>query len=481
MGGIDIKAINSFHEFAQHHGHYGPDSLRFPVSQYKEHGLLNTLCTMDQMAYGSQLADARNIGATEAQSWHEVSAIPMKDLVTLDVILLHKTDITARTEPLTHPLAHPLAGATEAQRWRKVSSIPMKDPVTLDVILLHNTDITARTEPLTHPLAHQLAGATEAQSWHEVSAIPMKDPVTGTDVILLLQTDITARTELEMRMAALTEVQLTMLEQMFPRHVLEFMLGPGSHATDQQGHLATSHSDVTILFMDIVGFTSMSKEVQPEKVMQYLNNLFTLFDVLVDNYKVYKVETAGDCYIVAGGLMRYDEEGFLAVDKAPDARTGALQAMEFAKAMLRCAKTVLMPHNNEPTKVRVGMHTGPVVTGLIGMKLPKFSVFGDTMNTASRMESTCRMGAIQVSELTGKLLGDTHTFEPTGGVEVKGKGMMNTFIWSPDKNPSENYSSLTKIEQTISTMHSRNEDNTKFRNQQADLASRPRAGPYGTV
>ena len=82
------------------------------------------------------------------------------------------------------------------------------------------------------------------------------------------------------------------------------------------------------------------------------------------------------CRSVAGSLMSIDEEGFLALERHADALAGAEKVMAFAKAMLRCAKTVTMPHNGQPTQVRVGLHTGPVVTGLIGTKLPKFSIFG---------------------------------------------------------------------------------------------------------
>ena len=104
------------------------------------------------------------------------------------------------------------------------------------------------------------------------------------------------------------------------------------------------------------------------------------------------METAGDCYIVAGSLMRQDKDGFLVLNQEGDAASGAENVMRFAKAMLRCARMVMMPHNGQPTIVRVGLHTGPVVSGLIGTKLPKFSIFGDTMNTASRMESTSKPG-----------------------------------------------------------------------------------------
>ncbi len=88
-----------------------------------------------------------------------------------------------------------------------------------------------------------------------------------------------------------------------------------------------------------------------------------------------------------------------------------------------------MPHNGEPVVIRIGLHTGPCVSGLVGTKLPKFSIFGDTMNTASRMESTSKPGHIQVSASTWELLAECEEWQATGGVEIKGKGKMDTFFW----------------------------------------------------
>ncbi|GFH23361.1 guanylate cyclase domain-containing protein, partial [Haematococcus lacustris] len=171
--------------------------------------------------------------------------------------------------------------------------------------------------------------------------------------------------------------------------------------------LATHHECVTIMFTDIVGFTAFSKECTPGQVMSFLNELFSKLDALLDKHNVYKVETAGDCYIICGGLLDEDEDGFQAV-----------------------AATVMMPNTGEPVVLRAGLHSGPVVSGLVGSRLPKFSLFGDTMNTASRMESTSLPGRIQVSQTTYELLRDPRPsrWHPTGGVEVKGKGLMHTFL-----------------------------------------------------
>eukprot|EP00798_Chlamydomonas_sp_ICE-L_P012586 gene12586-15810_t len=209
------------------------------------------------------------------------------------------------------------------------------------------------------------------------------------------------------------------------------MCGDAEEQGKTYGSLARSHEQVTILFMDIVGFTTMSKSVASAAVLDFLNRLFTLYDGLCDKHNVHKVETAGDCYIVSCGIMERDEnDGFVKVSTKHDPSKSAANVLGFAKDMLRISKLVNMPHNSKPVTVRIGMHTGSVVSGVIGTKLPKYSVFGDTMNMASRMESTANHGGIQVSADTYSLLqsaGSTDTWKPTGGIEVKGKGIMETF------------------------------------------------------
>ena len=126
----------------------------------------------------------------------------------------------------------------------------------------------------------------------------------------------------------------------------------------------------------------MAEQVEPQVVMTFLNQLFTVFDSLCDMYGAQKVETAGDCYIAAAGILNADQEGFAVVDNEgatssfQDPVVGARRVMSLAKAMMAGSKTVQMPHNGEPVSIRIGMHTGPCVSGLIGTKLLKFSIFG---------------------------------------------------------------------------------------------------------
>ncbi|PNW88459.1 hypothetical protein CHLRE_01g030500v5 [Chlamydomonas reinhardtii] len=276
-------------------------------------------------------------------------------------------------------------------------------------------------------------GPVQEECWHDISAIPLLDPVLDKQVILLLQTNVTARVELENRLADLTDAQLGMLEQLFPRHVIEYMLSH-KHGYNSRNltHLANHHDDVIVLFTDVVGFTSMSKEVEPSEVMHFLNELYTIFDDLVDLHDLYKLDTVGDCYIVVAGLTMQDDDGFTCTVQGDNEQRlqHAQVMMDFAKAILRESKQVLMPHNHAPVQIRIGIHTGSLASGLVGPKMPKFTLFGDTMNTASRMESTCKPGCVQVSELFAQLL-PLEDWEDTGGVEVKGKGHMQTYLWTP--------------------------------------------------
>uniref|UniRef100_A0AAQ4QA32 Guanylate cyclase n=1 Tax=Gasterosteus aculeatus aculeatus TaxID=481459 RepID=A0AAQ4QA32_GASAC len=181
---------------------------------------------------------------------------------------------------------------------------------------------------------------------------------------------------------------------------------------------AEAFDSVTIYFSDIIGFTAMSAESTPLQVVTLLNDLYTCFDAIIDNFDVYKVETIGDAYMVVSGLP---------------VRNGKLHGREVARmslALLDTVKSFRVRHRaNQQLRVRIGIHSGPVCAGVVGLKMPRYCLFGDTVNTASRMESNGEALRIHVSEATREVLKEFNCFqlEYRGEIEMKGKGSMKTF------------------------------------------------------
>jgi adenylate cyclase len=177
--------------------------------------------------------------------------------------------------------------------------------------------------------------------------------------------------------------------------------------------IADHFDEVTILFADIVGFTPRASQFPPRDVVKYLNRVFSQFDRLAEKYRLEKVKTIGDAYMVAGGM--------------PDPRVGhAADVANMALEILEVTSGLSAELKDELT-VRVGIHTGPAVAGVIGTRKLFYDVWGDTVNTASRMESHGTAGKIQVTEDAKRVLGDAFQFESRGKVEIKGKGTMELY------------------------------------------------------
>lgn len=178
----------------------------------------------------------------------------------------------------------------------------------------------------------------------------------------------------------------------------------------QPGVIADGFEGVTVLFADIVGFTVLSERIPPAEVVKLLNELFSAFDEMAQRHGLEKIKTIGDAYMVVGGLPIWRPDHASAVAK---------MALEMRDSVARLRGGQL--------KVRIGMHSGPVVAGVIGTAKFSYDLWGDTVNTASRMESHGLPGLIHITESCRRELGDEWEIEPRGNIEVKGKGPMQTF------------------------------------------------------
>jgi len=183
---------------------------------------------------------------------------------------------------------------------------------------------------------------------------------------------------------------------------------------DHPGTIADGFAEVSILFGDIVGFTPLSKTVSPERLVEILNELFSRFDALAEKHGVEKIKTIGDAYMVCSGL--------------PVPRSDHAEALaEMALDMLRA----VTEHNRQfgtTLNMRIGINSGPVVAGVIGLKKFIYDLWGDTVNAASRMESHGVPGGIHATAATAELLRGRYELEDRGVIEVKGIGKMNTFL-----------------------------------------------------
>jgi class 3 adenylate cyclase len=180
------------------------------------------------------------------------------------------------------------------------------------------------------------------------------------------------------------------------------------------GTIADGFAEVSVLFADIVGFTKLSAHRPPQRVVELLNELFCHFDDLAGQLGLEKIKTIGDCYMVAAGL--------------PEPRPDHAEAIaQMALAMIRVVRELAVRHA-ENLDVRIGIHSGPVVAGVIGKRKFVYDLWGDTVNTASRMESHGLPGAIQVSGDCRRLLDGKFKLSRRGEIEVKGKGPMETWL-----------------------------------------------------
>ncbi|XP_021937378.1 soluble guanylate cyclase 89Db-like isoform X2 [Zootermopsis nevadensis] len=190
-----------------------------------------------------------------------------------------------------------------------------------------------------------------------------------------------------------------------------------------------SFDAVSILFCELVDFSSSTVQDAMDVVMS-MNAVFTCFDALMDRYNVYKVETVGQVYMAVSGAPEYTPQH-------------AENVADVALCLLRHVKQLKFP-SGITMQIRIGIHSGPVVAGVVGLKVPRYCLFGDTVNTAARMQTTSLPGKINISTTTRQLLPDRYIIEPRGLVTVKGKGEMEIFWLRDDATADESKPSAEK-------------------------------------
>lgn len=198
-----------------------------------------------------------------------------------------------------------------------------------------------------------------------------------------------------------------LLLNVFPRRIAEQLMR-------EEGSIAERFDEVTVLFADLVNFTQLSERTSPTELVKLLDEIFTRFDALADKHGLEKIKTIGDAYMVVGGAPEPGADAPARVARMALDMRGVLAELDAARF--------------GGLELRIGMHSGPVVAGVIGRRKFAYDLWGDSVNTASRMESHGQPGRIHVSQAVQERLAPRFEFEPRGTVAVKGKGELTTFF-----------------------------------------------------
>lgn len=281
------------------------------------------------------------------------------------------------------------------------------DPEIAESFRRQDRQIIDTDTPQLHVIATKQKPQPSGQRvWLDINKLPIHNEKGEVIGILGVLEDITQRKLAEEALKAEKQKSEHLLLNILPRAVVDRL-------KQLESAIADRFDEATVLFADIVGFTSLSSQVSPTEIVTLLNQIFSLFDRLADKHGLEKIKTIGDAYMVAGGLP---------VPRSDHAEAIANMALDMLDAIEK-----FQPNIPSSVEIRIGIHSGPVVAGVIGIKKFIYDLWGDTVNVASRMESTGIPGRIQVTADTYHQLCDRFCFEERGVVSVKGKGEMTTY------------------------------------------------------
>lgn len=229
----------------------------------------------------------------------------------------------------------------------------------------------------------------------------------GETEALLIVRDITQRKQMERALRLEQEKSERLLLNILPRSIAEQL-------KQQQVSIANRFEEATILFADLVNFTQLSAELSPIELVDLLNQIFSAFDQLADQHGLEKIKTIGDAYMVVSGI--------------PEPQPNHAEAIAEMALDMQQAINQIRWHGNHKLQLRIGINTGAVIAGVIGLKKFIYDLWGDAVNIASRMESHGIAGGIQVTATTHKYLKHKYTFQERGLIEIKGKGKMQVYL-----------------------------------------------------
>jgi class 3 adenylate cyclase len=329
--------------------------------------------------------------------WFELICVVIPEMGFANV---YGRDVTALRALRRFPLQNPNPVIRVSRDGRLLFANPASEHLAREFALVEDQPVP---DALMAPIR---AGIDEGQCCFEVEAQEHLYRLTAVaefefGFINIYGTDITAAREVE---AAHAENE---------RLLLNILPGPiAQRLRDGEKIIADRHEDLSLIFADVVGFTQMSGNLPPERVIDLLDDLFRHLDDLVETYGLEKIKTIGDAYMAVGGLPPRTDDHL--------ARAAAM-----ALDLNQILRTRRAEH---PIRMRVGLHAGPAVAGVIGAKKFIYDVWGDTVNTASRLESFGEPECIQVTDTVQSRLSDRFEFEPRGMVELKGMGPTHTWF-----------------------------------------------------
>ncbi|WP_271251612.1 adenylate/guanylate cyclase domain-containing protein [Pseudanabaena sp. Chao 1811] len=292
------------------------------------------------------------------------------------------------------------------------------NPQLANTFRMHDQKIMESNIPEMHVIQKKINPDKQGQSiWLDISKLPIIDAEGKTIGILGVLDDITQRKLAEEALYAEQEKSERLLLNILPKLIADRL-------KQSHGVIADSFESVTVLFADLVSFTRMSSELSPQDLVDLLNLIFSNFDTLCEIYGLEKIKTIGDAYMVAGGIP---------LPRANHAEAIAAMALDMVNKV-----DELRISTGKPLQIRVGIHTGAVIAGVIGTQKFIYDLWGDTVNVASRMESHSEVGKIQVTAETYQLLKHKFDLVERGAIEVKGKGKMQTYWLTGKKSITPN-------------------------------------------